>query len=581
MNAHSVYGIPSVGGTSSYVRGMNPLLATRVDTTSPLSGTRVIEDIVQLSEAINRKDWLSGGLTTVATVADVASAVTDPLGTLIAMGAGWLMDHLDPLKSWLNELTGDPASVAMASQTWNNISQSLLQSAQQAHQAIDSYFQEQQSIAINAFKQLQSDYANHLGAASQLAGALSTGLSIASAIVQMVHDLVRDAIADIVGKIGSSVIIELISLGLATPWVVSNVVSMVTKWTALISSKVTALIRSCDKLSGLVKRSDELLATLRTLFSKASDAVGNFKSAAHTKISNASTSIRRGIDNGIDGTKKSVDILKKWWKPQYTDDVIKQAKSSADEVRDILSSSEFVDFCRRKGIDPLDMDSFQALKASHVDTLSPEQVDAMRYVRDKIGTIKEGDIVSKVYARELEVPRILKDSEGVPVLVEGKIVKNPDPAGFVARSQDTAGRGLEEKFNDLRLDYYKKDGTRMIPPQGGMSEVRFRADAHTAGSNVPAYATDTPGVLPSDRTVLQNKVLAGNYQHPDGPYAGHGFTASTNGSVVAEYQLTPRGKGTAPIDYLEHWDAGTGRRTHIRVQLPWDPNKTIWLPTLR
>ena len=72
----------------------NPLVAQRQDTTSTLSGAGVFDDIEQLSEAIENKSWVSGALAGVALGVDTIAYVSDPLGTLMAWGIGWVFDHI-------------------------------------------------------------------------------------------------------------------------------------------------------------------------------------------------------------------------------------------------------------------------------------------------------------------------------------------------------------------------------------------------------------------------------------------------------------------------------------------------------
>ena len=56
---------------------------------------------------------------------DAVATAIDPLGTLIAWGVGWVLDHIDPLKSWLNDLTGDAGRVIGFAQTWANAAGAL------------------------------------------------------------------------------------------------------------------------------------------------------------------------------------------------------------------------------------------------------------------------------------------------------------------------------------------------------------------------------------------------------------------------------------------------------------------------
>ena len=217
-----------------------------------------MEDGADLKEAFESKSWVAGGLGTVATAADAAAAAIDPLGEALSAGVGWVIEHLSPLKDWLNELAGDSDAVAAAASTWTNIATKLNSCATDLDKVRSSRLAGQESLAVATFKTLQAGSASHLRMTGQLAGAISGGLTLASVIVRMVHDMVRDAIADIIGKLTSKAIITAVSLGTASGWAIASLSADVSSWATRLSKEVTDVVTSAKNLKGLLTKANRL-----------------------------------------------------------------------------------------------------------------------------------------------------------------------------------------------------------------------------------------------------------------------------------------------------------------------------------
>ncbi|PNW09267.1 hypothetical protein C1632_09375 [Microbacterium testaceum] len=261
----------------------NALVAGPVDTATPFSGAGLLDSGTQLASAIESGNWVEGGLAAFSTVVDTVATAIDPLGSLIAAGLGWLIDHFEPIKGWFNDLTGDAGAVAGFSQTWTNVQNQLNSSADYLDRVV-SDLDDMAGEAIEAYRRFQTDAAAHIRASGQWAGAMATGLQIASTIVQVVHDLVRDILSQLVGSAISWATEAVVTVGIATPWIISQVSSRVASWTAKISGELTGLLRSCGKLG-------DLLNELRALMSSAEEVLSGILKKGRTAIHNAKESV--------------------------------------------------------------------------------------------------------------------------------------------------------------------------------------------------------------------------------------------------------------------------------------------------
>lgn len=278
----------------------NPLVAAPVSTSTPFQGAFLLEDGEALKAAIENGDWLGGGMAAFSAAANTVATVMDPLGSLIAAGLGWVMEHVEPLKGWLNDLTGDAGEVQAFAQTWSNISTHLMSSGDELVRILGDV-DSAEGEAADAYRRFQADAAAHIRAAGDWASAMSTGMQVAATIVQIVHDLVRDAIAQVVGSVISYAATLVVSLGTATPYVIAQATSRTAALAARVGTTVTKLVRAIGKLGELL---DSLMALFRR-FSSTFDGVlpgGRTPDAPRTPDGPDGPSTPRGDDGPGSGS---------------------------------------------------------------------------------------------------------------------------------------------------------------------------------------------------------------------------------------------------------------------------------------
>lgn len=243
----------------------NSLVASAVDQTSAFSGAYLITDSQSLADAIQSGSWIEGGMAQFSMTLNTAAAIVDPIGTLIANGLGWLLDHVEPLKGWLNDLTGSASEVEAFAQTWNNVSLrmgELSSTAQNRLGDLDAL----SGATFDAYRAHVTGLAQHLASSANWAGAVSVGLSMASEMVQLAHDLVRDAISQIVGMAVSAAVTAVITLGAGVPAVAVQVGTRVAALTPRIARTVETVVNAMNKLRTMIQQlTHSAEAALRSL----------------------------------------------------------------------------------------------------------------------------------------------------------------------------------------------------------------------------------------------------------------------------------------------------------------------------
>ena len=307
----------------------NPLVAERKDTTTPLAGTFLLEDGEALVQAINDKDWVAGGLALVGGAFDAAAAASDPIGTLIAMGLGWVLDHVQPFNTWLEQLTGDADQVKAHAATWKNVHKHLQATAETMASYVTTDLADMNGRTITAYQGAASDITHVINAAGTWAGAIGTALDITAFIVQFVHDFVRDAISEVVGSILSYAAELIATFGLAWPIVAEQIATRIASLIGQVGRNVKNLVTSARNL---VKKLTDLKTLFHTLKNKLDTL---FKNLGHHSddLGDAGRNLDTHTRTGTPDGDTSFDPPAWAAKDRYIAPTREQQKAFADAVQ--------------------------------------------------------------------------------------------------------------------------------------------------------------------------------------------------------------------------------------------------------
>ncbi|WP_186382577.1 RHS repeat-associated core domain-containing protein [Amycolatopsis rhizosphaerae] len=260
-------------------------MAQKQDSTTAISGIAVLEDAQGLKESIESGDWASAVMGAAGTAMDALAFVTDPFGSILANGVGWLMEHVGPLKEALDKLAGDPDQITAHAETWKNIASELGQVATDLGTQVSADVQSWTGPGADAYRRQAEEVAKVLEGAGQACEGASSGVKTAGEVVAAVRQLVRDTIAQVVGHMVSWALQVLFTLGIGLTWVVPQVVNLVAKTAKNIAQLMKNLLKALGDLGKLFGKAGDL-------FKKASNSLKGLKSgekATHAKLDNLPT----------------------------------------------------------------------------------------------------------------------------------------------------------------------------------------------------------------------------------------------------------------------------------------------------
>ncbi|GGK95965.1 eCIS core domain-containing protein [Mangrovihabitans endophyticus] len=245
----------------------NPLVADVHSSTTWYTGLGLIEDAEQISSGIQDNSWVDGTLGGVGGSLDILGMAIDPLGSLMAWGVSWLMEHVRPLQEALDWLAGNPDEVAAHAATWRNVAAATTASQQHYTELVRAQTGEWSGASGDAYRSHAAQQADALGGIAKVSEGISYAVEGAGLIVGLVRGIVRDLIAQFVGTLAARLpqwlAEEGLTLGLATPVVVGQVAALVAKWVDRIQGFIRALLDSLRRLSGKLTELTDLLERLR------------------------------------------------------------------------------------------------------------------------------------------------------------------------------------------------------------------------------------------------------------------------------------------------------------------------------
>ncbi|GGS25446.1 MULTISPECIES: hypothetical protein [Actinokineospora] len=268
----------------------NPLVAPVTPLTSPEDGMVVYDFAVDAKKAIDNGDYLEAGIAGGAAALDALAVIADPFGALLSGAFAWAMEHVDPLPEMLNSLAGNPDIVQSNATTWANVANHLRTTGADMTRVVTEDTAPWRGPAVDAYTPVALGEAKLIEAAAVAADAVSaavSGAGIAVSVVRTtVRDLIADACAEIVKWLAKAALAAVVTVGLATPALVADIIRIVAKWSKRVSDWLQKIVNTMKKLADIVSRVKPVLEKVKTTMEpikRISDRVGDLPIANLTQ----------------------------------------------------------------------------------------------------------------------------------------------------------------------------------------------------------------------------------------------------------------------------------------------------------
>lgn len=200
---------------------------------------------------------------------DLLGFVTNPMGSLLSAGIGWLIEHIGFLKEGLDLLAGDPDAVNAMALTWSNIAKRMQDTADKYTSTLDALSQSQ-GAAVDGYRKAVQDFSNVVAGGASHATSAASAMTVAASAVGVVRGAVRDAIASFVSnaiiKFAAASALTPITFGASQAAFIADTVVQGTITAGKNAKKISKVVKQLEKVADDAKRSRDMIkGTTRNL----------------------------------------------------------------------------------------------------------------------------------------------------------------------------------------------------------------------------------------------------------------------------------------------------------------------------
>lgn len=174
-----------------------------------------IGDIRDAVIQLDAGDWKGGAESALSAVEGIGEIALGGLAGLVSFGVDILLNYVDPLKFWMDQLTGDSAQVNGMAMTWASIGDSLRSTASELDSGSSSTMQNMKGESVSRYLSRQGQVVGSINTLADASATVGSAVAKAAELVKKTHDYVCKLISDIIGEAVEGVALAGLTLGLS------------------------------------------------------------------------------------------------------------------------------------------------------------------------------------------------------------------------------------------------------------------------------------------------------------------------------------------------------------------------------
>ena len=215
------------------------------DALGPIGDIR--DAVIQLQAG----QWMGGAESALSAAQGIGDIALGGLSGLISYGVNMLLNYVDPLKFWMDQLTGDSAQVNGMAMTWASIGDSLRSTGSEIESTSTSAMQNMKGAAVTRYLERQGQVVRSINTLADASATVGGAVAKAAELVKKTHDYVCKLISDIIGEALEGVALSGLTFGMSLLKAAEAVAQRAAAEAAKVENILTLLKMAFDELKSL------------------------------------------------------------------------------------------------------------------------------------------------------------------------------------------------------------------------------------------------------------------------------------------------------------------------------------------